>query len=510
MRCIVWPPRWNDIANLHKGKYRSKLLPHHFYRYIYNKTLLMSMPANVSAKSPSLSRVLGLTTAILLVSGMMIGSGVFKKIVPMAQSGLSQGGILLAWTIAGIITMLGAFTMAGLSSLTEESGGMYEYLRLAFGNFFSFLFGWTDFAVIGSASIAAVAFIFAQTINTFIALPNPLQAWEHIAIANIIFPFADSGIKLVAIAAIMLLTWVNCRGVQNGGMINNIITSAKIGGIIILIVFGLLYTAPVADMPVTTPAPEKLNSSLFLSAIFGAMLNAFWAYDGWANISFISGEIKNPRKNIPLAIITGVSIAMTVYLLINFVYMHVLPLQQLAAVDRNTIGAAVVAEKLLGHSGQTVIVALIMVSVFGTLNGLIMSHSRVYFRMAQEKYFFTNAASVHPKYKTPHISLLYTMAWSCVLVISGTFDMLTDMVIFTAFLFFGLMAVALIKLKRNGTITAKVTGYPLVPVVFILFTAALLVNTFISAPGQTIIGILLTLSGVLFYYYFKQKGSKED
>ena len=458
-----------------------------------------------------LNRVLGLFTAVLLVSGIMIGSGVFKKIIPMSQTGLSEGWILGAWIIAGIITMFGAFTISGLSSLTEQSGGIYEYLRLSFGNFFSFLFGWTDLAIIGPASIAALGYIFAQTINSFVPLPNPLQSLEHIAIGNFIFPFANSGIKLLAITAIALLTWINYRGVKKGGAISNVITTAKILGILMIIVFGLLYTAPVTNnITENIPAPVVLNGTAFFSAMFGAMLSAFWAYDGWSNITYVSGEIKNPKRNLPLAIITGVSIAMFLYVLINYAYMQVLPIEKLAAVDQNSIGAVVVAETMIGKLGRTLIVLLIMVSVFGTLNGVIMAHTRVYFQMAREKYFFKSFAKVHPTYRTPYISLLFAFIWSSVLVMSGTFDILTDMVIFAGFLFYALVAVALFKMKSNGTIKAKVIGYPVIPVILILFSAALIINTFMVHTSYSLIGLGLILTGVPFYFYFRKKNMPAD
>lgn len=455
----------------------------------------------------SLKRVLGLFTAILLVAGMMIGSGVFKKIIPMSQTGLSETGILLAWTIAGIITMFGAFTLAGLSSLTEETGGVYEYLRLSFGNFFSFMFGWSDFSIIGSASIAALGFIFAQTVNTIIPLPNPFESLAHISIANFIFPFADSGIKILAIISIALLTIVNYRGAENGGLLSNIITSTKILGILLIILFGLFYTGDASTEKIVTEiiAADPLKGTAFLSALFAAMLSAFWAYDGWATISFISGEIKNPKKNLPIAIMSGVAIAMTLYILINFAYMQVMPLEKLATVGQNQIGASVIAETLIGSFGKIFISLLIMISVFGTLNALILGHSRVHFRMAQEKYFFNHVHKVHPTFQTPYVALLYTMVWSSVLVVSGTFDMLTDMVIFAGFLFYALIAVALIKMKRNGTIKVKVIGYPVIPILFILFSTALIINTFYIHFVQSLIGLGLVLLGVPFYFYFKKK-----
>jgi len=455
-----------------------------------------------------LKRVLGLFTAVLLVSGIMIGSGVFKKIIPMSQTGLSEGWILGAWIIAGIITMFGAFTISGLSSITEESGGIYEYLRLSFGNFFSFLFGWTDFAIIGPASMAALGYIFAQTVNSIIPLPDPLHALEHISIADFIFPFANSGIKLLAITAIALLTWINYLGVKKGGSISNVITSAKILGILIIIVFGLFYTAPAMDnAAVTITNPVTLNGTAFYSAMFGAMLSAFWAYDGWSNITYISGEIKNPKRNLPFAIIIGVSIAMFLYVLVNYAYMNVLPLEKLRAVHQNTIGAVVVAETMIGKIGKTLIVVLIMVSVFGSLNGVTMAHTRVYFQMARENYFFNGFAKVHPKYRTPYISLFYTFLWSSVLVMSGTFDILTDMVIFAGFLFYAMVAAALFKMKSNGTIKTKVIGYPVIPVILILFSTALIVNTFMVHTKYSMIGLGLILTGVPFYFYFKRKNT---
>ena len=451
-----------------------------------------------------LRRALGLFTSILLVAGTMIGSGVYKKIIPMAKTGLSENWILLAWILAGVISMFGAFILAGLSTLTEESGGVYEYLRLSFGNFFSFMFGWTDFTIIGSASTAAVGFIFSQTINSLIPLPDPFKSLEHISI-GIIHPFANSGVKLLTMVMIILLTWVNYLGVKKSGIVNNVVTSAKILGIAFLIIAGLFYTptaAVVHEGSVTITSP---NGGFFFNAVFAAMLSAFWAYDGWSNTSFVTGEIKNPKRNVPIAIISGVSIAMFLYVVVNYVYMHVLPLDQLAALGENNIGAVAVAERMIGKAGHIVIAILIVISVFSTMNALILTHSRIYYRMAQERYFFSGATRVHPVYRTPYISLLYNMIWSCILVVSGTFDILTDMVIFAGFLFYGLLAVALIKMKRKGLIKTNVIGYPVIPIVIILFSFALVINTIIVQPKQSAIGLLLVLTGVPFYYYFRKK-----
>ncbi|MEO6316719.1 MAG: amino acid permease [Chitinophagaceae bacterium] len=455
----------------------------------------------------TLVRAIGLFTATLLVAGIMIGSGVFKKIIPIAQTGLTETWILAAWVLAGVITMLSAFNLSGLASMTEESGGVYEYLRIAFGNFYSFLFGWTDFTIIGSASVAALGFIFAQTINTLVPIPNPLQHWAHISIGNFIFPFADAGIKLLAICAIGMLTFVNYRGVKESGVVSNIFTSAKMAGILFLIVLGILYVSPpvpVQPAAVAGAVVSHLEGGAFLSAFFMTMLSVFWAYDGWLDIAAITGEIKNPKRNVPLAILIGVSMATGLYVLVNYAYMNVLSLSALAAVGENEIGAAVVASAILGNAGKTMIIVLIMVSVFGSLNGVILSHTRIYFRMAQENYFFKKAANVHPRHRTPHMALLYMMVWSCLLVMSGSFEILTDMVIFATFLFYGLLALALVKMKRAGKIKANLIGYPVIQIIIMLFSLTLIINTIVSQPKQCLTGLLLILSGVPFYLYFKK------
>ncbi len=452
-----------------------------------------------------LKRVLGLPTGILLVAGIMIGSGVFKKIAPMSAALMSEPYILAAWIIAGIITMFGAFTLAGLATTTTESGGIYEYLRLSVGNFFSFLYGFTVFTIIGSGSIAALAFIFSQSLNTLVHIPDPLQGLQGISVDNFIYPFASSGVKIVAVMAICLLTCVNYRGTKNGGVLNNIVTSAKILGIMLMIVLGLFYSNPSAADTSNAGSSIQFSNTALFSALFGAMLSAFWAYDGWATISSVTGEIKDPKRNVPLAIIAGVGIAMALYVLLNYAFMQVLPVSDLAAIGENNIAAAVVAGTLMGKTGTVVIAVLIMISTFGALNACIIVYPRIYYRMAQENFFFKKAANVHPVFRTPYVSLIFSMIWSSILVVSGTFDLLTNLVIFAGFFFYGLLAWALIRMKRKGQIKSKVIGYPVIPFIVVLFSLALIVNTVIVQPQQSLAGLLLVLSGVPFYYGFKVK-----
>jgi APA family basic amino acid/polyamine antiporter len=468
---------------------------------------------DVTEKGPApttLARSLGVVTGTLLVAGVIIGSGVFKKIVPLAQTGLSEAWIMTAWVVAGLFTLGGAFNLAALATLTKESGGIYEYLRLAFGNFASFLFGWTDFAIIGSASVAALGFIFAQTVHSLLPLPNPLQAWAQVSIGQVIYPFADSGIKLLALGTISVLTWVNYRGVAAGGTLSNLFTGAKILGLLLLVVVGIFVATPV-QTALALPSPTLTASSgSFFSAFFSALLSIFWAYDGWVDLSFVTGEMKNPTRDVPRAIIGGVALAIGVYVLVNYAYLHVLSLAQLAAVGPNEIGAAVVAEAAVGKWGKTGVTVLIMVSVLGTLNAVLLSHSRIYFRMAQERFFFARAAHVHPRYRTPHLALIYTLGWSSLLVVSGTFDLLTDLVIFATFLFYGLIAVAVLKLKRQGKLTGPTRGYPFLQILLLLFALTLLGNTILTQPKQSLLGLGLVATSLPFYGYFHRQAKRTN
>lgn len=454
-----------------------------------------------------LSRSIGLTTAILLVAGTLIGSGIFKKIAPMSALLMNENYILLAWLLAGIISMFGAFTMAGMASLTSESGGIYEYLRLTFGNLFSFLYGWASFIIIGSGGNAAIAYIFAQSINSVIPLPNPLDAWKDISIGNFMYPFAGSGVKILAILSIILLSWVNILGAKKGGSLGNIFTAAKIIGILTLIVMGIFYTGAPPTEAVTNITATNTN---ILSAVIAAMVSAFWAYDGWYCIGFMSGEIKDPKRNVPRSIIIGVAIVIVVYLLINYAFMHVMSLPALASLDENAIAGVEVARMMMGNGGVIFLAVLIAVSTFGTLNALIITYPRMYYRMAQEKFFPKKFVFVHPKFRTPYIAIIYSSIWTCIMVITGTFDMLTNTLIIVEFLFFILLGWGLIKMKRAGKITGKLIAYPLSPIILIVFSISLIINTFIEMPVESIAGIGFTLLGVPLYFYYKKKYKAEE
>lgn len=454
----------------------------------------------------SLKRTLGLYASTLMVVGIVIGSGVFKKIVPMSQTGLGETAILMAWILAGVISLFAAFTVSALASLTEESGGLYEYFRLAFGDFLAFISGWADFIIISPAAIAALAFLFGEIINSFAPLPNPLDEWKDFSIGGFIFPFANSGVKLVGITAIIVLTAVNSLGSRESGVFNSIITTAKILGISVLIIVGLAYSGSESENSSEgIKAVTEPEGMLFYSAFFAAMLSAFWAYNGWETATNISGEIINPKRNLPLALTIGLSLVTLIYTLLNYSYMNVLSLEQISAIGQNQIGAFVVAETLLGTFGKMLLIVLLVICVFGALNSNIVTAPRKFYRMAQQGYLFNHLQKVHPRFRTPHVSLTYMMILGCIMLVSGSFDMLTNMVIFLNFVFYGFLAFAVLRLKRNGTISARVTGYPVTSVILLIFSIALTFNTIWVQPQQSLLGLIFVASGIPVYYYFKRK-----
>ncbi|MBK9331113.1 MAG: amino acid permease [Ignavibacteria bacterium] len=459
---------------------------------------------------------LGLMTAILIVVSSMIGSGIFKKAAPMAADLESGGLLLLCWVIAGLITMIGAVTNAEIAGLIAAPGGQYVYFKEMYGKAFAFIYGWSCFSVIQSASIASIAYVFSESVNAILPLPHLSTEMESFSILGIFYPFASFGVKVLTIATIIFLTVANYLGVIFGGIINNIFTSLKVLGILIIITLGLTMSGGSVEnvSPIgPNPSAEYGTSLGLFGAMFAAMLGAFWAYDGWNNIGYLGGEVKNPKKNIPVALFTGVGIVIGIYLLTNFVFLYVMPVNEIIEVAQkdNTIIAVEVMRKFLGFGGAFFISILIMVSTFGTTNGSILASSRIYFAMSRDKLFFKSAGNVHPSFKTPYTSLVIQGIWSCMLVLSGTFDQLTDMVIFASFIFYGAGAFGVFVLRskmKDHHRPYKTVGYPVLPLIFVLFCITLVVVTIIQNPRDAGIGLLLVLSGIPFYLYWNRSSRK--
>ena len=456
---------------------------------------------------------LGLFTALMVVISSMIGSGVFKKIAPMSIELGAPGLILLAWLIPGIITMIGAATNAEIAGLIAAPGGQYAYFKKMYGDFFAFLYGWSCFSVIQSASIASIAYVFAESVNAVIPLPHLSAGMEQISLFGIFYPFQGFGVKGLTILTIMFLTTANYLGVIIGGAITNVFTGLKILGIIVIIILGLTISG--GSVQHLTPVFEKPGFQYggglgLFGAMFAAMLAAFWAYDGWNNIGYLGGEVKNPKRNIPISLFGGVALVIVIYLTINTVFLYVMPVDEIISISNSehSIIAIEVMRKFLGYGGALFISVLIMVSTFGTTNGTILASSRIYFAMAKDSLFFISAGKHHSKFKTPHISLLIQGIWASLLVLSGTFDQLTDMLIFASFIFYGAGAFGVFILRRKMKETPrvyKVPGYPILPFIFVLFCITLVVVTIIQNPRDAGIGLSLILIGIPFYMFWNKR-----
>jgi APA family basic amino acid/polyamine antiporter len=450
---------------------------------------------------------LSLFTATMVIMGNMIGSGVFKKSAPMADAVQSPGLLLLCWLIAGIVTLMGALSNAEVASLIAEPGGFYAFFKRMYGSGFAFLYGWTSFAVIQTASISSIAYVFGESANSLYAFPRLPEHYEQLAVFGLIKPLDNLGVKLFTIATIAALTTANYFGVVYGGVIASISTALKIAGIALIVILGLFLSGGSAAnfIPLLANPDAQYATSLGLfGAMFTAFLGAFWAYDGWNNITSLGAEVRNAKRNIPLALTFGTIGVIAVYMAVNAAYVYVLPVKEMAAIahQENTIIGVEAVRRFLGDGGATFMAVLILLSTFGATNCQLMPHSRVYFAMARDGLFFRWAGRCHPVFRTPSASLIIQGLWASILVLSGTFDQLTDMVILASFVFYGATAVGVFVLRRtmpDAPRPYKIPGYPVVPALFALFCAALVIVTVIQSPRNAAISLILVLSGVPLY-----------
>ncbi|MEY4106121.1 MAG: hypothetical protein RL181_463 [Bacteroidota bacterium] len=461
----------------------------------------------------SLERSIGLPLAIILTISSIIGSGVFKKVAPMMAELQSPGWVLAAWVLAGIVSLAGALSVAELSGQIADSGGAYVFLREIYGKAVAFFFGWGNFAVIRTASIASIAYVFAESVHALVPVPETGEALSAISIGGVIFPFANLGVKLIAILLIAFLTLINYRGLRYGSFVSRYATSTVVVSLVAIVLLGLFAgSGGMANISTNTAGYARFEGDTFgfVAVFFSAMLAAFWAYEGWITLSFIGGEIKNPNRNLPLAILFGMLGVIAIYLSVNFAYMYVLPAGDLIAVheSQNQVAAIAVVERIIGPVGRLLIAALIIVSTFGCTNTTILLAARLYYKMAQNKEFFKAAGEVQPRFHTPGNALLMQGVWAAVLILSGSFDQLTDMLIFASFIFYGLCAFGVFILrKRNGGApnTYRVPLYPVLPALFVLFCIALVVLTMYNRPGESLFGLVLILTGAPFYYRWTRK-----
>ena len=461
-------------------------------------------------KKTHLVRGLGLTAAMMIVAGSMIGSGIFRKPATMAGQLLSPELLIIVWVVAGLITFIGALTNAEIAGMIDATGGQYVYFRKMYGDFIAFLYGWSIFAVIQTGSQAAIAYVFAEYLGYFFKYPQLPQSLQDFSVfmpfVGDIHPFWDFGTKAVAILCILFLTGVNYLGVVFGGIVQTIVTFIKIASIIILSFLLFAFgQGSFANVYSGFHIPTETMTNII--AVIGlALSGAFWAYDGWNNVTFVAGEVKNPQRNVPLALLYGTLIVIAVYVLINIAFLYVLPIDEMS---KSPLVAASAAEKIFGVNGASIISITVIISTFGALNGSILATARVQFAMARDRLFFSPLGKIHPKFGTPHVSLIIQGVWSCVLVLSGSFDTISDYVIFAAWLFYMLGAGGVFVLRKKMPEVNRpyrVWGYPYTPIIFIILSFLFLVNSIISDTQDAAMGSILILSGLPIYLYWKYYG----
>lgn len=453
-----------------------------------------------------LNRSLGLRLVVVVVIGNIIGSGIYKKVAPMAAELHSSGWVLVCWVLAGIISLFGALSNAEVAGLLADTGGEYVYYKKIYSRFFAFIFGWSLFTVIETAAISALAYLFAQSFNSIFHLPAVLPSLASFNISHIFYPFADLNIKLTAIVLIILLTWINTKGIKAGTWVTTAILLLVFLAMFIIIIFGI--ASPHADFSRISFHTTN-NTPVTFSAIFTAMLAAFWGYQGWAAVGYIGGEIKDAKHNIPKGIIIGVISVIGLYLLINLTYLLLLPINNLENINvaNNQIAAVEAVKSFWGENGGLFISALILITTLGCCNATVLGSARPYYAMAKEGLFFKKAARLNDKHAPAH-SLLYQCIWACLLVLSGTFDQLTDMIIFAVFIYYAATTLGVFILRKTMPDTPRpysVWGYPVVPAIVVLFCAVLVINTIFNRPREAAIGAGLMLTGVPMYWWFNKK-----
>lgn len=447
--------------------------------------------------------------ATALVVGSMIGSGIFIVSGSILREVATPGLLLTVWIVSGLVTLLGALTYGELAAMFPKAGGNYVYLREGISPLFGFLYGWTLFTVIQTATIAAVAIAFAR----FTAVVFPFLS-EDIFLGGKLgsYNLGVSWQRLLAIASVLMLTWINVRGVRTAARIQTSLTIIKTAALAALIGLGITIgrnaEALAANFGQNFWPAGGLTFAL-VPVIAAAMVGSLFSMDAWNNVGFASGELKQPEKDLPFAMAVGVLVVVTLYVLANVAYLNVLPADVIAKTwteGRPPVGTAAM-QQMFGQAGLTIMAIAIMISTFGCNNGLILSGARVYYAMARDNLFFAKAGELHPTHRTPALALIVQAIWTCLLALSGTYGNLLDYIIFAAVLFYMLTVVGLLMLRRKRPDLprpVRAPGYPWLPMLYILATGFICVNLLIQKPVYTWPGLIIVALGVPVYYLWRR------
>ena len=464
----------------------------------------------MSNDASGLKRDLGLLEATTIIMGSMIGSGIFLAPALIAAiivaENLGPGSFVLIWVIGGLLTLCGALSYGELAAAFPRAGGQYVFLKEAFSPFPAFLYGWTIFLVVQTGLIAAVAVAFANYLGVF--LPWVSQSHRLVAAGN----FSFSSAQLVAILLVVLLTWINTRGVKEGAWVQNVLTIAKIGALAGLILAGI-FTSKGSWSNFQPWLPSAISGGV-LAAFAVGMSKALFALDAWNTVTFVAEETRDPVKTLPKALFMGTLGVTILYALANVAYLHVLPVAAAAAVPDQRIAAAV-AGIVFGPIGVSLIAAAILISTFGCDNGLVLAGPRLYYAMARDGLFLKGAASIDPKRGTPVRSLWYQALWTILLVLTGSLgtrgaQLYSDLLTFTSFaslLFNALTVLGLFVLRYrqpNLERPYRVPAYPIIPALYLAVAAFFLVFIAVGDPRNAGLGMVVMLMGVPVYFFFKR------
>ena len=429
-----------------------------------------------------LPRKLGLLDSLAIVVGIVIGGGIFLVPNLVARNLGSESSILGVWLFAGVASFFGALACAELGAALPSTGGQYVFLREAYGPLGGFLYGWTMFVVARTAQVSWMAVTFSLYLSYFLPL-SPIAS------------------KLLGIAVIAIFAAINYRGVSGGALVQKSFTSAKVLGLMIIIVGALFFRGTAQPGPA---AVQQFSLSHFGVALIACLL----AYDGWVQMTFVAGEIKDPKRNILRALVLGVGVCIAIYMLANLAYLHVMTIPEIAASDH--VGASA-AERVLGSAGGTLVAAIILTSIIGTINGCFLTSPRIYFAQARDGLFFAKFAEVHPRFSTPGFSIVAQAVWAVILLLSGTYETLLDYAMFALWISYALMVAGMMVLRRKQPQLERpyrMWGYPVTPLLFLGVAFWFLGNTLIEKPGPSLAGLLLIAAGVPVYFVWRKSGRR--
>lgn len=433
---------------------------------------------------PQLQRKLTLYGLSMIAIGSCIGAGIFATPGQIVNTLPHAGWVLIVWVLGGLITLTGALTYAELGGLFPKAGGVYVYIREAYGHLTAFLYGWATLLVINTGSLAALGLVFAEYVTFYIPLSDPQKT-------------------LLAISTIMGLSIVNIRGIDISQWLISIFTSSKLIALLVILIIATFmrdYTTHVHVWDLSQNTPDNLGS-LLLTALIGVL----WSFGGWHHATYLAGETRHPQRNVPKAMLIGAVVVTLTYVLTNLAYLWLLPLEEMAGSER-VAGDALAA--IFDGGGRTVAL-LIGISVFGTISIYTMSAPRVYFAMARDGIFFQQLGKLHPRFHTPANAILVQALWACLLLLFwGTFDQLITYVTFIDVAFMVLAGISIFYFRKHAKDSSrpyKAWGYPIIPILYIIITNIFLINTFIERPNQAIAGSFIILLGIAVYWAMKNK-----